>query len=157
MTAPYTNSASYDEIAVGGRNRVGSYLLERDEIIEFAKRWDPMPFHIDEALAAASPHGGLIASGTHMMAIRIHLLQSGGTNPHVIASLGYEEVKFLGPGRPGDELTLYVECIWKRESESRPGTGLVKLNFEMENQAGEKLLTMIDTILIRKKADERDL
>lgn len=150
MSELRTGDYAYEDVVVGAPHQLGTYALEAEEIKSFAKRWDPMPFHIDEDLAAASPFGGLTASGTHLLAIRIALIHEQGINPHVIASLGYEEVKFLNPARPGDKLTLFVECIWKRESASRPGQGLTRWQHTLENQDGETVLSMLDTILIRK-------
>ena len=149
MSKIQSNDYTYDDAVIGERHKLGSYRLEADEIKAFAKRWDPMPFHIDEDLAAASPFSGLTASGTHVLAIRISLIHGPGINDNVIASFGYEEVKFLQPARVGDTLTLFIECVWKRESESRPGHGMTKWRHTLENQNGEEVLTMLDTILIK--------
>jgi len=105
MKAPFIAVCTYDDLVPGEKHAVGSYRLEGDEIKEFAGRWDPMPFHVDEAAAKESMFGGLTACGTHLLAIRIHLIQRHGVNPYVIASLGYDRVKFLKPARSGDLLT----------------------------------------------------
>jgi acyl dehydratase len=149
MNKIQSNDYTYEDAIIGEPHKLGSCRLEADEIKAFAKRWDPMPFHIDEDLAAASPFGGLTASGTHLLAIRIGLLQRPGINQNVLASFGYEEVKFLQPARVGDTLTLFVECVWKRESESRPGHGMTKWRHTLENQDDEIVLSMLDTILIK--------
>ncbi|MDA0239614.1 MAG: MaoC/PaaZ C-terminal domain-containing protein [Proteobacteria bacterium] len=150
MTTEFTNGFAFGDIHVGDRWKLGRQILDRDEVIEFAKRWDPMPMHIDEELAKATPFGGLTASGTHLLAIRIQMLQAHGTNPHVVASFGYEEVRFLKPARPGDTLTLFGECVWKRESKSQPDRGIVKFKFTMVDQHEEDVLSMLDSIMVRK-------
>ncbi len=141
---------TYEEYVVGEKIELGSYLLEREEVIEFAKKWDPVPFHINEEAAKKSMFGGLTASGAHMTAIRIKILQEVGVNPHVIAALGWDKVRFHKPGRVGDELTLFYECTEKRPSNSKPDRGIVTLGFEMTNQDNELVFSMTDTILVLK-------
>lgn len=151
MVKEFTNSFGFDDIEVGDRWELGREVLDRDEVIEFAKRWDPMPMHIDEDLAKATPFGGLTASGTHLLAIRIQMLQAHGINPHVVASFGYEEVLFLKPARPGDTLTLFGECVWKRESKSQSDRGIVKFKFTLVDQHEEEVLSMLDSIMVLKE------
>jgi len=142
---------AYEDFEVGHKLELGVHRLGRDEIIEFAKEWDPMPFHIDEQAAVESPHRGLIASGSHLIAIRIKLIQSDGINPYVIAAMGWDEIRFIRPGRPDDLLTLYSECIEKRTSKSKPDRGIVKCSYELINQHGETTMSMSDTLLVRKR------
>lgn len=146
---PFLASYRYQDISPGSTYTIGAYRLEPGEIKDYARRWDPMPFHIDEDLAKASMYGGLTACGNHLMAIRIHLLQSQGVNPNVLASFGYDEVRFRKAAYAGEVLSLTLECASKRLSESRPNCGIVKLNFTLDNQDGETVLSMIDTILMR--------
>lgn len=150
---PYLASYSYQDLIPGSTYTIGAYRLEPEEIKDYARRWDPMPFHIDEDLAKASMYGGLTACGNHLMAIRIHLLQSQGVNPNVLASFGYDEVRFRKAAYSGEVLSLTFECGSKRLSESRPNCGIVKLNFTLDNQDGDTVLSMIDTILMRDAVD----
>ncbi len=147
--APFLARYSYQDLIPGAQHKYGSYHLEAEEIKDYARRWDPMPFHIDEELAKASMYGGLTACGNHLMAIRIHLLQSQGVNPNVLASFGYDEVRFVKAAYAGDVLGLTLECASKRLSESRPNCGIVQLKFTLDNQDGETVLSMFDTILMR--------
>ena len=140
---------TYEEYEIGEKIALGSYLLEPQEIIDYAKKWDPMPAHTDEQAAKRSVFGGLTASGSHMAAIRIHMIQKVGVNPHVIAALGWDKVRFLKPGRSGDTLHLVYECIEKRRSNSKPDCGIVTLFFEMTNQDDELVFSMTDTILVQ--------
>ena len=150
--APFLASYSYRDLITGVQHKIGSYRLEAGEIKNYARRWDPMPFHIDEELARASMYGGLTACGNHLMAIRIHLLQSQGVNPNVLASFGYDEVRFLKAAYAGDVLSLTVECVSKRLSKSRPDTGIAQLICTLYNQNDVTVLSMKDTILIRDLA-----
>lgn len=150
MNTEFDNTHTYEQYTVNDKFLIGSYTMEKDEIMAFARRWDPMPFHVDEAAAAATQHGGIIACGSHLMAIRIHIIQRDGTNPHVVASGGYGEVRFHMPARPGDVMTLYGECLEKRVSKSKPDRGVVTLGFTMENQNGDTVLSMTDTIIVMK-------
>jgi len=155
MTNRFKNTETYEEFAVGDRYEIGTYHLAKDEIMEFARRWDPMPYHIDEEAAAASQHGGIIASGTHLLALRIHLIQRNGTNPNVVASGGYDQVRFLRPARAGDTLTLFGACKEKRESRSKPDRGVVTIEMTLQNQDGEPVLFMLDTIIVYKAGASR--
>tara|TARA_B100000315_G_scaffold104284_1_gene95528 strand:- start:953 stop:1426 length:474 start_codon:yes stop_codon:yes gene_type:complete len=146
-------SLAYEDFKVGQKLELGTHQLGRDEIIEFAKEWDPMPFHIDEKAGEESPHGGLIASGSHLIAIRIKLIQSDGINPYVIAAMGWDEVRFLRPGRPDDLLTLISECLEKRSSKSKPDRGIVRSSYELINQNSETTMSMTDTLLVRKRGN----
>lgn len=148
MSLDQPNDYTYEQISVGDTFKIGEHRLDAEEIMEFGRQWDPMPFHIDEELAKQTPFNGLIASGTHMLAIRIKLLQSQGINPAVIASLGYNDVKFLLPARPGDVLALLIECLSKRESNSRPNQGIVQFRLSLENQKGETVMSMLDSVLV---------
>ena len=150
MTVRLKNTETYEEFVVGNRYEIGSYQLTKDEIMEFARRWDPMPFHIDEEAAAASQHGGIIACGSHLMALRVYLIQRNGTNPNVVASGGYDQVRFLQPARAGETLTLFGECKEKRESRSKPDRGVVTIELTLKNQDGEPVLSMLDTIIVYK-------
>ena len=100
---------------------------------------------------APSAAGGLIASGSHLIAIRIKLIQSDGINPYVIAAMGWDEVRFIRPGRPGDHLTLFSECTGKRSSKSKPDLGIVNNYYELINQIGEVTMSMKDTLFMRKR------
>ena len=142
---------AYEDYVKGEIFLYGSYHLSVDEIIEYGKQWDPLPFHINEDAAAESPHGGLIASGAHLIAIRIKLIQQSGINPYVIATMGWNNVHFKLPGRPDDKITLTSKCIKKRRSKSRPNSGIVTMYFEMTNADNDLIMSLNDTILVRTR------
>ncbi|MGB3301273.1 MaoC/PaaZ C-terminal domain-containing protein [Gordonia sp. (in: high G+C Gram-positive bacteria)] len=94
------------DIEPGQVYQLGEYIVEKDELVEYARKWDPQGFHIDEDIAAASPYGGLIASGIHSFAIMQRLSVIGVyDNWAVIAGKEVRDIKFLRPVRPGDVIT----------------------------------------------------
>lgn len=140
----------YEDIMDNDRVSLGDYLITKETILEFANQWDPMIFHTDEEVAKMTPHGGLIAPGTLLLAIRIRLLHDGGINRKVLASVGFENVRFVKPAYVGDRLTLTIKFQKKRVSKSRPEYGLVNYYMELLNQVGEPVLTMLDTVMIER-------
>ena len=150
MNQPGYNDFYYEEVEEYTSRSLGEYLVTKEAILDFANQWDPLIFHTDEEIAKTTPHGGLIAPGTLLLAIRIRLLHSGGINRKVLASVGFENVKFTKPAYVGDRLTLKIELEEKRVSRSRPQYGLAKYSMELVNQLGEPVLTMLDTIMIER-------
>jgi acyl dehydratase len=151
----------FEDFEVGTEISIGEYLVTKQEIVEFAKKWDPQPFHIDERAAEESAYGGLTASGSHIMAIRTWLLHHGkdtSNSPQpekqaaIIGALGWDEVRFQNPVRPGDRLFLTREVIGKRESRSKPGRGVVQQLMTVTNQNRETVLIHKDSILVATRS-----
>ncbi len=133
----------WEDFKVGERIVVGTVGVDRDEVIEFASRYDPQPFHIDEEAAKKSIYGGLIASGWHSCALIMRLIcDSYMLEAASLGSPGVENVRWPKPVRPGDTLTAYRTTEESRESRSRPEAGIVKTLWEVENQNGELVMTM---------------
>jgi acyl dehydratase len=148
MTHPGYIDRCYQDIDLDKVERVDGYEVTKEDTIAFAEMWDQMDFHIDEEKAKGSAHGALIAPGTMTLAIRIKLLQSQGINRRVLASGGYDEIRFAKPLYVGDTVHLETKCVDKRLSRSKPGMGVCRLYSEMFNQNNEPVLTMFDTILV---------
>ncbi len=140
----------FEDFHVGDRTVLGPHAVTREEILEFARRWDPQPFHLDEAAAEASVFQGLTAPGCLVVAITVSLLTTQPVRVAVLAALGWDEVRFLGPVRPGDALSIVHECIEVKESRSKPDRGVVKNRITALNGRGEAVLTYVDTILVAK-------
>ena len=143
----------YDDIEVGESRWTGSYQVTRDEILDFAARWDPQPFHLDEDAAQASHFRGLVASGWHTTAIAMRLMvdsmqETGGES---LGSPGTEEIRWLLPVRPGDRLRAFLAVIDKRELASRGDRGLVKLSTRLYNQHDEEVMAMVSLGLFRRR------
>lgn len=133
----------WEDFKTGERKNIGSVVVEKDDVIEFASRYDPQPFHVDEEAAKRSIYGGLIASGWHTCAIVMRLMcDSYMLEAASLGSPGMENVRWLRPVRPGDTLTAYRTIEETRVSASRPDRGIVKTLWEVENQKGELVLTM---------------
>jgi acyl dehydratase len=133
----------WEDFKVGERIVVGTVGVDRDEVIEFASRYDPQPFHVDEEAAKKSIYGGLIASGWHSCALIMRLIcDSYMLEAASLGSPGVENVRWPKPVRPGDTLTAYRTTEESRESRSRPEAGIVKTLWEVENQNGELVMTM---------------
>jgi acyl dehydratase len=141
----------FEDMTVGDADAIGEYLVDETEMVDFARKWDPFPFHVDRAEAERSIHGGLIASGEYTMAIKQILLHRKGIPPGVMASLGYDELRYLAPVRAGDRISVHLEVLEKRESKSKPDRGIVRVRTTLENQDKAPLLTYIDNVLIAKK------
>lgn len=144
--------AYFEDIEIGEKKILGEHYVDKDEIVEFAKKWDPQPFHVDEEMAKTHPFGGLIASANYTLCI-ITLLAQMQETPDV-ANLGlleYERVKILNPVRPGDRLTVSAEHIEKRESQTKPDRGILRTLVEVRNQNDELNLSYIATVMIAKR------
>jgi acyl dehydratase len=133
----------WEDFKLGERAEMGRHTFSEDEIVAFARQFDPQPFHLDPQAARATPFGGLIASGWHTCAVGMRLMveQYIGRTAS-LGSPGIEDIRWLQPVRPGDTLTYSRTVTATRASTSRAGVGLVKHRWEAVNQAGETVLTM---------------
>ncbi len=142
----------FEDFTLGSTRSFGGYEVTKEEIIAFARRWDPQPFHVDEALAQASVFGGLTASACHTFAITSVLTSRHPDTIKTVAALGFEEMRFPNPVRPGDRLAFVSECIDRRESRSRPHLGIVTTRSTLMNQDNLPVLTMKTTFMVEKRA-----
>ena len=130
----------------------GSISVSEAEIIDFAERYDPQPMHTDREAAARGPFGGLIASGWHTTALMMRLVVTDFLSPaSSIASPGVDELRWLQPVRPGDELRLRMTVLEARPSRSRPEQGILRNLVELRNQRGEVVLSVKSVSLIRRR------
>jgi acyl dehydratase len=132
-----------EDFEVGDNFALGSCRVTRDEILEFARRYDPQPFHVDEEAAQRSIYGGLIASGWHTTAMLMRLLVDGIAGAASMGSPGADEIRWLKPVRPGDTLTARGLVLDVVPSRSKPDRGHIRVAYEVFNQKGEKVMTMI--------------
>jgi acyl dehydratase len=142
-----------DDFAVGQVFRSGRIRVEADRIKSFAAEFDPQPFHLDPEAATHTFFRGLVASGWHTAALTMRLLADSELKPAGgIIGLGFEELRWPRPVRPGDELSLQTEVLEVRPSQSRPEQGLIKIRVTTLNQTGEAVLTQVGTLLVRRRA-----
>jgi acyl dehydratase len=130
----------------------GRVRVEKDEIIAFAKKFDPQPFHLDEDAARQSIFGRLVASGWHTAAMTMSLVArseyraAGGT-----IGLGFESLRWPIPVFPGDELRIESEVLETRSSKSQPGRGLLKIRTLTFNQNGEVVQEIVAIALVPRR------
>jgi len=141
----------YEDIKLHQKYRSREYHLKEKEIIDYAKKWDPQPFHIHPEFAKNTKFGGLVASGSHLYAICMKLENEKRPRPAWIAALGLDKIRFLTPARPGDVLVFENEVIWKRESKSNSNAGIVHFAAKLINQRGEPVLTWEGTAMLEKR------
>jgi acyl dehydratase len=131
----------FEDFEVGSVRTYGPRLVTREEIIEFASEFDPQPMHLDEAAANKSMLKGLSGSGWHTCAIMMRMIYDGFLRESSsLGAPGVDEVRWIRPVRPGDELTIRITCLEKRDSGSRPHVGIVRFNLEMLNAKDEIVL-----------------
>lgn len=129
----------YEDFPEGMVIPFGTYHLTKDEVIAFAREWDPQPFHLDEDAARNSVLGGLSASGWQSSAILIRLAVEAYANKSAaMASNGMEDVKWLKPVYAGETLTGRATVLSRRVSTKRPEMGILKMKFELMNTEGER-------------------
>lgn len=132
----------WEDFKVGETVEMGTHTFEEEEMIDFARKFDPQPFHIDPAAAKNSYFGGLIASGWHTCAVAMRLLCDNYINRSAsLGSPGIDNVRWLAPVRAGDTLSYRRVVLEARASKSRPDMGLVMSRTEAVNQRGETVLT----------------
>ena len=152
-----------EDIRIGDKTALGSHTFTAEEIKTFAQAFDPQPFHVDEAAAARSHFGGLVASGWHTGSICIRLIVQnrmrqeeamrargepvGRTGP----SPGFRELKWLKPVHAGDMITYASEVIETRSVQSRPDKGLVFARNTGTNQAGELVFSFISCVFVDRR------
>lgn len=145
----------FEDYAPGFEVAGGSYYVREEEILEFGRRFDPQPFHTDPVAARASHFGGLVAPGCLTFAIRSALVNQFAVRPALIAGLGVDRLDLEAPVRPGDRLTLRMRVRSRRRSASKPDRGIVELEYAIENQQRDVVLTMSARMLVALRDPDR--
>jgi acyl dehydratase len=143
----------YEDIAIGEKHDLGEYTFAEDEMIEFAKKYDPQSFHVDPEAAKDSIFGGLIASGWLTVAVWMKLMTSHATPESSGASVspGFEDLRWHKPVRPGTTLSYTTEITGKTELKSRPQFGLVLNRNEARDKDGVLYMSIVTKVLREKK------
>jgi len=142
-----------EDYAVGMEREFGGKLVTEEEVIRFAKEFDPQPFHIDEEAANESMFGGLIASGWHTCAMLMRMLCDEFLNNDEgsLGSGGVDDIRWKMPVRPGDTLTVRSRVTEVRASESKPDRGIVRSTYSVHNQDGDIVMTISSMGFFRKR------
>lgn len=129
----------YEDIEPGEFLLSPPETIDRHEMLSFARKWDPLPIHVDED-AAIKVLGSLTAPGLYILAVKLRLIHK--TTPiAVIASLGFDEVRFHLPLRPDDTVTLTQRWVSRRPSSSKPDRGVVAVQYFLKNQREELVMS----------------
>jgi acyl dehydratase len=144
----------WEDFAVGSSYDLGTKVVTEAEIIAFAKEFDPQPFHVDPSAAAKTEFGGLIASGWHTSVMFMRLYYDAILNDAAnFAGVGIDELRLKAPVRPGDTLAGKTTVIASRPSESKPGLGVLGMQFELHNQRGELVWEAISWQLMHRRPE----
>lgn len=133
----------FEDFEIGKTIEVGSCTVSEEEIIEFATRFDPQPFHVDAEAAAKSIYGGIIASGWHTCGMMMRLIVDGFLKEAAsLGSPGIDEIRWLKPVRDSDTLTVTITALEARPSASKPDRGVIITLWQATNQHGEVVATI---------------
>lgn len=146
----------FEDIAIGEVERFGHYVVERKEVIDFASKYDPQPFHLSDEAAAGTHFKHLAASGWHtagmFMAMFVaHIQQHPERQAASLGAMGVDELRWLRPCRPGDILRCEAEVVEKTVSKSRPEMGIVRSKITVFNQQDEPVMTLIPIVMWRTR------
>lgn len=141
----------FEDIVVGTKTKFGSYQVTREEVIEFAQKYDPQSFHLSDEAAAKTHFGRLAASGWHTTAMTMAMVVENllNTEQAGLGSPGIDELRWLKPVYPGDTLRCETELLDKRPSNSRPEMGSYRSQMQVFNQHDEPVMRFISIGLIR--------
>ena len=143
----------FEDLVVGSETEFGSYEVTREEVIEFAKKYDPQPFHLSDEAAAKTHFGRLAASGWHTCAMTMAVLArySVGHAQAGLGSPGIDDLRWRKPVYPGDTLIVRGHLLEKTASRSRPEMGSFRTQTIVTNQNDEVVMTFVSIVLIRRR------
>src|SRR5579863_401702 len=148
------NSLVFEDFNLGHFGTFGPRRVTREEMLAFAAEFDPQPMHLDEAAAQRSMLKGLSGSGWHLCSIMMRMMFDGYIGRTAsLGSPGVNELRWLAPFRPGDDLMLDVEIVEARVSKSRPSTGIVTFKTVASNASGHALCEMVSPIIVRRRGE----
>lgn len=146
----------FEDLVVGSETDFGSYEVTREEVIEFAKKYDPQPFHLSDEAAAKTHFKRLAASGWHTCAMTMAVcvrFMSSGEGQAGLGSPGIDELRWLKPVYPGDTIHVRGKIVEKTPSRSKPEIGSYRTHTTVSNQHGEPVLTFTSIVLIRRRPE----
>jgi acyl dehydratase len=143
----------FEDLVVGSETDFGSYEVTREEVLEFAAKYDPQPFHLSDEEAAKTHFGRIAASGWHTAAMVMAVIARKVVDEEQagLGSPGIDELRWLKPVYPGDTLHVRGKIIDKRESRSKPDIGSFRTQTTVTNQDGVPVMTFISIVLMRRR------
>ena len=145
----------WDDLEVGTKARFGHYPVTREEVLAFARSYDPQPFHLSDEAAARTYFGRIAASGWHTCAMTMRMMvdrmeKDGSAS---LGSPGIDDLRWLKPVYPGDILRVETEVLDKTPSRSKPDIGSFRSAVTVFNQNDEAVLRFVSIVLMRRRAD----
>ena len=143
----------FEDLVVGAETDFGTYDVAREEVLEFARKYDPQPFHLSDEAAAQTHFGRLSASGWHTAAMTMALIARAVVKDEQagLGSPGIDELRWLKPVYPGDTLHVRGEILDKTPSRSRPDMGSFRTRTTVTNQDDVPVMTFVSIVLIRRR------
>ena len=141
----------FEDLKVGDRFKSATYKVSQEQIVSFAREFDPQPFHLDAAIARQTMFEELIASGWHTAGITMRLFVQTLSFAEGAIGLGVDELRWPNPVKPGDVLQVETEIVDLRESRSKPSHGIVRIRNVTTNQRGETVQTMMASALVLRR------
>lgn len=145
---------TFEDFPPGHFGTFGPRRVTREEILAFAAEFDPQPMHLDEEAASQSMLKGLSGSGWHLCSIMMRMMFDGFIGRTAsLGSPGVNELRWLAPFRPGDDIVLDVDVVEARASRSRPTTGIVMFKMVASNASGQPLCEMLSPIIVQRRGE----
>ena len=151
---PFSAHVNFEDFILGDRFLYGAYEMQRDEMVAFAERFDPEPFHLDGEAAKAMGWDDLIASGPHVCAAWRRMSKDAFGATDAFVSPGWDAIRWRTPVLVGYVLTVTSEVIEARPLQSRPNLGYVEFNNEIHNQYGDLTTTMVTKWMIHRRSTD---
>jgi acyl dehydratase len=146
----------WEDLEIGTETVFGHYDVTREEVLEFAHKYDPQPFHISDEAAAATHFGRIAASGWHTAAMTMRVIvNSLSKEPQAgLGSPGVDELRWLRPVYPGDRLTMRGIIVDKTPSRSKPGLGTIRTQTTVANQDGIDVMRFTSIVLMQRRPSD---
>ena len=152
MSKGAAGGLAYEDLVQGWKRTFPARTVSREDIIRFAREWDPQPFHLNEEAARRTHFGGLVASGWHTACLAMRIVVDGLLDDSTsMGSPGLEKLEWLRPVRPDDPLTLTIEVLEARPSRSKLDRGSVKFGYVMVNSARETVFTQVAWVIFGRR------
>ncbi len=149
----YPEYRYFEDFVVGERFRYGAWEMREEDMLAYARMYDPEPFHTDPDAAKTLGWAGLVASGPQLVGIFRRLSKDAFPNSETVISPGWDSVRWFRPVHPGDVLTCLSEILECRPLSSRPGEGLMKFHTDMMRGGEEKVSSVVANWFVRRRPD----
>ena len=149
----------WEDLVVGETETFGHYDVSREEVLEFARKYDPQPFHLSDEEAAKTHFGRIAASGWHTTAMTMAVIARKvvGDEQAGLGSPGIDELRWLKPVYPGDRLAVTSKIVEVRPSRSKPAIGSFRSATRVTNQDGVDVMTFTSIVLMQRRPVEASL